>query len=233
MIINSLSIFGRITLRWMLQGLSDDESTLVQVMAWRHQTRSHYLSHYLSSMSPYGITRPQWVNQWLSHSLNHKYIQFMWNLCGIWQALSQYCRCRRFKFFLLPYGSLEPMCHDLYGSQRTGNGSHYWCFYSMEILRCIPRTQVVVNSWQVPFELQWVYDEERNNFGQFQSISESSGLRCWLPGTLAPGQYQLQYWSTPDYWRSGGRFKNHYEILNLRALQIFACEWSQYLSMYG
>ena len=43
--------------------LTDDESTLVQVMAWCRQATSHYLSQcWLSSLSPYGVTRPQWVN---------------------------------------------------------------------------------------------------------------------------------------------------------------------------
>ena len=44
------------------KNLTDDKSTLVQVMAWCHQATSHYLSQYWpSSMSPYGVTRPQWV----------------------------------------------------------------------------------------------------------------------------------------------------------------------------
>ena len=43
--------------------LTDDKSTLVQVMAWCHQSTSHYLSQcWPRSMSPYGVTRPQWVN---------------------------------------------------------------------------------------------------------------------------------------------------------------------------
>ena len=47
-------------LRWMPQDLNDDKSTLVQVMAWCHQATSHYLSQcWLSSLSPYGVTRPQ------------------------------------------------------------------------------------------------------------------------------------------------------------------------------
>ena len=46
----------------MPQDLSDDKSTLVQVVAWCRQATSHYLSQcWPSSMSPYGITRPQWV----------------------------------------------------------------------------------------------------------------------------------------------------------------------------
>ena len=51
-------------LQWMPQDLTDDKSTLVQVMAWCHQATSHYLSQcWLSSLSSYGIARPQWVNQ--------------------------------------------------------------------------------------------------------------------------------------------------------------------------
>ena len=43
--------------------LSDDESTLVQVMAWCHQATSHYLNQcWPSSMLPYEVTEPQWDN---------------------------------------------------------------------------------------------------------------------------------------------------------------------------
>ena len=50
-------------LRWMPQDLSDDKSILDQVMAWCRQATSHYQSQcWLSSLSPYGIARPQWVN---------------------------------------------------------------------------------------------------------------------------------------------------------------------------
>ena len=48
---------------WMPQDLTDDKSTLVQVMAWCRQAARQYLSQcWLSSLSPYGIARPQWVN---------------------------------------------------------------------------------------------------------------------------------------------------------------------------
>ena len=52
-----------IDLRWMPLDLTDDKSTLVQVMAWCRQAPSHYLSQcWPRSMSPYGVIRPQWVN---------------------------------------------------------------------------------------------------------------------------------------------------------------------------
>ena len=42
--------------------LTDDKSTLVQVMAWCHQATSHYLNQcWPRSTSPNGATRPQWV----------------------------------------------------------------------------------------------------------------------------------------------------------------------------
>ena len=47
----------------MPQELTDDKSTLVQVMAWCHQATSHYLRQcWPRSPMPYGFTRPQWVN---------------------------------------------------------------------------------------------------------------------------------------------------------------------------
>ena len=50
-------------LRWMPRDFTDDKSILVQVMAWCHQSTSHYLSQcWFRSLSPYGITRPQWVD---------------------------------------------------------------------------------------------------------------------------------------------------------------------------
>ena len=43
--------------------LTDDKSTLVQVMAWCRQATSHYLSQcWPRSLSPYSVTWPQWVN---------------------------------------------------------------------------------------------------------------------------------------------------------------------------
>ena len=48
---------------WMSQDLTDDQSTMVQVMAWCRQATIHYLSQcWPRSLSPYGVTRPQWVN---------------------------------------------------------------------------------------------------------------------------------------------------------------------------
>ena len=50
-------------LKLMSLDFTDDQSTLVQVMAWCHQVTSQYLSQcWPRSLSPYGVTRSQWVN---------------------------------------------------------------------------------------------------------------------------------------------------------------------------
>ena len=59
----SLKIFKVIHCRWMPLDLTDDKSTLVQVMSWCRQATSHYLCQcWPRSMSPNGVTRPQWVD---------------------------------------------------------------------------------------------------------------------------------------------------------------------------
>ena len=57
----------KIALRWIPLDLTGDKSTLVQVMAWCRQATSHYLNQcWPRSLPPYGVTRPQWVNE-VSH----------------------------------------------------------------------------------------------------------------------------------------------------------------------
>ena len=59
----SWGISYEIALRWLPLDFTDDKSTLVQLMAWCCQATSHYLSQsWPRSMTPNGVTRPQWVN---------------------------------------------------------------------------------------------------------------------------------------------------------------------------
>ena len=67
LMIGGWGIFCKIALRWMSMDLTDDKSTLVQMMAWCRQATSHYPSQcWPRSMSPYVVTRPQWVNNKIS-----------------------------------------------------------------------------------------------------------------------------------------------------------------------
>ena len=63
LVTDGCDISSEIALRWTSLDLSDDKSTLVQVMAWCCQATSHYLNQcWPRSLSPYGVTRSQWVN---------------------------------------------------------------------------------------------------------------------------------------------------------------------------
>ena len=63
LVVNGWGISCETALIWMSLDHTYDNSTLVQVMAWCRQATSHYLSQcWPRSMSPYGVTRPQWVN---------------------------------------------------------------------------------------------------------------------------------------------------------------------------
>ena len=62
--IDGWGIFCILALGWSSSNLTNDKSTSAQVMAWCHQVTSHCLNQcWPSSISPYGITRPQCVNQ--------------------------------------------------------------------------------------------------------------------------------------------------------------------------
>ena len=57
---SSMGTYCEITLRWMPRNVTNERSTLSLVMVWCHQATSHYLRHcWPSTMSPYGVTRPQ------------------------------------------------------------------------------------------------------------------------------------------------------------------------------
>ena len=62
LVIAGWGISREIALIWMSLDLTNDQSKLVQVMAWCRQATSYYLSQFWpSSPSPCGVTRPQWV----------------------------------------------------------------------------------------------------------------------------------------------------------------------------
>ena len=72
-----------IAFRWMPLDLTDDKSTLVQVMAWCRHATSHYLSQcWPRSMSPFGVTRPQWVNMTTAQQRTIKLASLQWHHNG-------------------------------------------------------------------------------------------------------------------------------------------------------
>ena len=62
LVTDGCDISSEIALRWTSLDLSDDKSTLVQVMAWCRQAKRHFLNQcWPRSLPPYGVTRPPWM----------------------------------------------------------------------------------------------------------------------------------------------------------------------------
>ena len=71
---SNLSTHCEIAFRRMAQIPTKNRSTLVQVMAWYHQATSYYPGQcWPSFISPFGITRPQWVNPSSADHLRYHY----------------------------------------------------------------------------------------------------------------------------------------------------------------
>ena len=97
-------ISSEIALRWT-------KSTLVQVMAWCRQPTSYYLNQcWPRSLSPYGVTRPQWVKHllliqgvqpWALTKFPDFSLTFPWPFCGFpwpWDILSTFHYCLNKQF---------------------------------------------------------------------------------------------------------------------------------------
>ena len=83
LVIGGWVISCEFAVRWMLLDIIDDKSTLVQVMAWCRQATSHYLSQcWPRSLTPYAITRPQWVNWFCNWTLSFMKKDFNSSLPG-------------------------------------------------------------------------------------------------------------------------------------------------------
>ena len=95
LVIDGWGISCEIALIWMSLDFTDDQSTLVQVMAWCHQATSHYLNQcWPRSPKPYGVTRPQWVNSlWPSDATCNR---------RTWSTLVQVMDCHLFSAKPLP-----------------------------------------------------------------------------------------------------------------------------------
>ena len=104
-----------IALKWMPQDLTDDESTLVQVMDWCRQAKSHYMSQsWPRSMSPNGVTRPQWVNitHWGLSQLADILQAVFWHAVS-WQICWYIVFCFKFHWRLFQGTSNSPLVQVL------------------------------------------------------------------------------------------------------------------------
>ena len=89
--IDGWGILCEIVLMWMSLDFTDDLSTLVQVITWCRQATSHYLNHcWPRSLTPYAVTRPQWVNSSRpSEAHMRNSINFIGSDSGLWSRRRQ------------------------------------------------------------------------------------------------------------------------------------------------
>ena len=85
---DSLGTCYETVLKWMQQNLANEKSTLLQMMAWCHQATSHCMSQcWPRSLSPYGITRPQWVKELAKVHCWLEQLVMVHTIAPVWQTL--------------------------------------------------------------------------------------------------------------------------------------------------
>ena len=109
--IDGWGISCEIALIWRSLDFNDEKSALVLVMAWYCQATSHYLSQcWPRSLSPYGVTRPQWIKftfrsprgQWVnSQQPFDEYIIYISELCQNSQYLLDVFKCIPWKIIFV------------------------------------------------------------------------------------------------------------------------------------
>ena len=89
----------------MSTDLSDDKSTLVQVMAWRRQAKCYHLCLcWPRFVSSYGVIRAQWFRVWASGKCQGFQSVNRLN----WETLRQMC-----KLYVIPWRKVAGLIHIL------------------------------------------------------------------------------------------------------------------------
>ena len=163
-----------IVLIWMSLDFTDDQSTLVQVMAWCRQATSHYLSQcWPRSLSPYGVARPQWVNSlWSSDAIWWQPILTFheWGSGGIHMIVSLHwaskplCCIMSLKIILLKLLPLLPGTSELITCCRIGDKAYL--YRPTQIAERFPIFFISGYVWIVPFHKQAFTDMLRIQYWQ-------------------------------------------------------------------
>ena len=170
LVIDDWGISYEFALIWMSLDFTDDQSTLVQVMPWCHHATSHYLSQcWPRSLSPYGVTRPQWAKivQQLNDFLTFDPITFNLGL----------------KMINLPcfqdIDDIWSLAFNMWTQMTSISGESYLslvAFYGWTVAISVAvLTSVIVYMWNC-------YDETWNTYLHFPSfLDEVNGTGSWNP----------------------------------------------------
>ena len=131
----------------------NDQSTLVQVMAWCRQATSHYLSQFWpTSLLPYGLTRPQWVNSLAPWKYGHCH-KLMSNLSYKGHQIP-YLKCFSSCLAVIFMQSIEARCsvenEDVVGAAPTGDAptTSLWSTILLPT-----KVWLILEVWRVTFKL--------------------------------------------------------------------------------
>ena len=132
-----------------MNATDNNKPTLIQVMAWCLQATSHYLRQcWPRSMSLYGITTPQWVNDFLFFFFFFKWLPQRFTFCGLvtpWDIRQiEWTLLQVMAWHLLGAKPLpEPMLtyHQLHPQEQTSKKSEskYKTFHSQ---KCISKRRL-------------------------------------------------------------------------------------------
>ena len=185
---DSSGISSEIIHRWLSLDLTDEKSTLVQVMTWCRQAPSHYLSQcWPRSLSPYGIIELQWVN---SSSLR--------GLIFVFKNIIFKCIFMTESEITGPQNALICITEDLICDQLTliqvmawscQATSHYW-------IQCWPRTMTsygVTGSQSIDWLRPALSDHHLSNvISTLSNININEWMNEWMNEWIIIIQFILQ-----------------------------------------
>ena len=149
-LIHGWGISCEISLRWISPDLIGNNSALVQVMTWCQQTTNYNLSQcWPSFLSPYGITRPHWLNSPLGNTSDIIFYvkkECYHSLRGLNVPLPTYCciTCRHSYIWL---GIIEPLIFHIYDALNSG----LWLINGFKKNHIFARFQFV----QLEYQTHW------------------------------------------------------------------------------
>ena len=148
---------------------------LVQVMAWCRQATSHYLSQcWPRSMSPYGTTRPQWVNSLASERCGSNFKSKILKL--ITQTSNAITQCEI---------ALSWMPHNLINEKFKLVQVMAWCCQatSNNLSQCWPKSVTKWCHYHNKFSAE-LFEETHNNIFVFWGFLTQRNPYLWKTRTI-------------------------------------------------
>ena len=158
------------------------ELALVQVMAWCRQVTSQCLGQYLpSSISPYGVTRPQWVNVYVPQQIYSNFTDDYFRRIGLNNDIYILTHWQSVTLNVLKY-----RCHYSrnFGKMATILQTALWnAFCWMKI----------IITWQVP--LLWHHNDMNHHCFMICTQTWDEHLATWIRIANSGTTFEASQWA--------------------------------------